>query len=83
MNVFPDHRQYQGFMWKYNDDSIGEWYQDNCLCFGLACAPYLYTQITEFIVRCMSRKGVARVFGYLDDVLVIWDSELDSLHQIP
>ena len=73
VNVFPDHRKFQGFVWNIN--GIDSYFEDNRLCFGLKCAPYLYTQITEFIVRAMENRGVARVFGYLDDFIVVAESE--------
>ena len=68
VHVLPRDRQYQGFVWNY--EGVSTCFQDNCLCFGLRCAPFIYTQITEFVVRCMTRRGIDGVFGYLDDFLV-------------
>ena len=55
-------------MWNYAGSD--KYFQDNCLCFGLHCAPFIFTQLNEFVVRCMSRRGIEGVFGYLDDFLV-------------
>ena len=71
--VFGDHRGLQGFEWNLDGDS--EYYISNSMVFGLRSAPYIFTQHTEFIVRCMGRKGYGRVFGYLDDFLIMEDSK--------
>ena len=75
VNIFPENRPYQCFVWNVNGSD--EWPVDNCLCFGLKCAPFIYTQLTEFVVRCLDRRGVHKVFGYLDDFLVIGDAEIE------
>ena len=77
VHVYPPHRTYQGFMWDFGRGDGLEYLVDCCLCFGLRCAPYLYTQLTEFIMRCMSRRGWDNVFGYLDDFIVVASSELE------
>ena len=80
VGVFPEHRKFQGFLWNVN--GVEQYYEDNRLCFGLKCAPYIYTQITDFIVRSLNRQGVSRVFGYLDDFIVISDSELSCKREM-
>ena len=77
VNIFPDHRRYQGFLWDVNGYGIEQTLVDNCLCFGLKSAPYLYTQITEFIMRTISRLGYPGVFGYLDDFIVVSLTEVE------
>ena len=72
VHIHPGDRQYQGFVWNYQGSHF---FQDNCLCFGLRCASFIFTQITEFVVRCMSRRGFDGVFGYLDDFLLIGSTE--------
>ena len=72
VNVFPPHRTYQGFVWNIGGEDC--YFQDNCLCFGLKCAPYIFSQISDFVIRCM-RRGHNRVFSYLDDFIVLDDSE--------
>ena len=68
------------FLWNVN--GIEQSYEDNRLCFGLKCAPYIYTQITDFIVRSLNIQGASRVFGYLDDFIVISDSELSCKREM-
>ena len=48
---------------------------DGALAFGLKCAPFIFTKITEFVLRCLSRRGVGGVYGYLDDYLVVGDTQ--------
>lgn len=69
INISPRHRKYQGFKWTL--EGVSNYYTDNCISFGLRCAPYLFTQFTEFLVRAMHRRGFHRIFGYIDDFLLI------------
>lgn len=48
VNINPNHRKYQGFVWDL--DGEDRFYTDNCICFGLRSAPYIFTQLTEFLV---------------------------------
>ena len=75
VNVSPYDRRFQGFEWNLNGSE--EVFLDHCLVFGLKCAPYIFTQLTEFIVRSMVRKGFLDVYGYLDDFLVVAETEID------
>ena len=74
VNVHPSHKCYQGFVWQLDGDSPN-YMVDNCLCFGLRCAPFIYSQITDFVVRCMNNRLVTKVFGYLDDFIVVAEDE--------
>ena len=69
VNVNPLHRTYQGFQWEW--EGVHTHFTDNCLCFGLKCAPWIFTQLTEFVVRGMISRGFHKCFGYLDDFLVM------------
>ena len=68
VTVFPAHTKYQGFAWDLG--SGNEFYTDHCLCFGLRCALFVFTQIGDFILRCMARLGVQKVVHYLDDFIM-------------
>lgn len=63
VHIFPGHCQYQGFEWR------GSYYVDNRLSFGLKCAPYIFTSISDFIVRTMGRYGYRVCINYIDDFL--------------
>ena len=45
------------------------YFEDNRLCFGLKCAPYLYTQITELVVRTMNNREASHILGCLDALI--------------
>ena len=70
--VHPDDRTKQGFVWDL--DGTQEYYEDGALSFGLRCAPFIFTQLTEFVIRCMKRRGIDNVFGYLDDFIIVADT---------
>lgn len=38
------------------------------------CSIYIFTRLSEFVVRCMQGRGFHRVFQYLDDFIAIEDS---------
>ena len=75
VHIAPEHRTCQGFCWKI--DGEDRYLVDNCLCFGLKCAPYIFSQLTDFIVRSMERRGFLGTFGYLDDFLIVGNSRED------
>ena len=78
--VYGPHRTLQGFRWQVNGKK--EFLVSNSMTFGIKCAPYIFTLHTEFIVRCMNRRGYDRVFGYLDDFLLMSDSEGECLKML-
>lgn len=63
VHIYPPHRQYHGFEWE------GNWYVDNRLSFGLRCAPYIFTCLSDFVVRTMTRYGFPNCTNYIDDFL--------------
>ena len=69
INVLPGHRQFQGFKWDIGSGDV--WFNDLCLCFGLKCAPWIFTQVSDFCVKCTKLEGVDRCINYLDDFIVI------------
>ena len=69
INVLPSHRKFQGFKWDIGDGDV--WFNELCLCFGLKCAPWIFTQVSDFCVKCAKLEGVDRCINYLDDFIVI------------
>ena len=69
VNIYLPQRTFQGFVWNFKGQD--NYYIDNCLCFGLKCAPFIFSQLTSFVVRCMRHMGYMTVFGYLDEFLVV------------
>lgn len=68
VSIHPDDRKYQGISWVR--EGIQTYFVDTRLCFWVCCAPYIFTQISKFIVNCMSRRGYNKVVGYIDDFWV-------------
>lgn len=83
VNISVGHRTFQGFCWEHDGrESI---FTDNCLSFGLRCAPSIFTRLTEFMVRCMAWRGYHQVYGYIDDFLVVGftlEECNEGLHQL-
>ena len=69
ISVHPDHWQYQGLLWNVN--GVDTFLKDTRICFGLANAPFLFTHVSNFVVRCLQRRGDYRMINYLDDFIVI------------
>lgn len=68
VSIHPDHWDFQGISWNYG--GVPTYLKDTRLCFGLRCAPYIFTQISRFVVNCMARRGFYNVVGYIDDFWV-------------
>ena len=52
------------------------------MSFGLACAPWLFTQLGDFVVRCINRRGVSRVSNYIDDFTVLGASHQECVDKM-
>ena len=68
VSVSPDQWKYQGLEWTLNGKT--NYYCDTRLCFGIRCAPFIFTEISNFVVRCLNRRGYFTVINYLDDFWV-------------
>ena len=47
------------------------YFVDNRLCMGLSSSPYIFSKISDFIVRYANREGVATVINYVDDFALV------------
>ena len=72
VSVHPDHWKYQGISWTLEGNPV--YLLDSRVCFGLKNAPFLFSHISNFVVRCMQRRGFHRIVNYLDDFVVIGDT---------
>lgn len=50
------------------------------MCFGLKCAPVIFTQIGNFVVRCMQRRGYTAIINYIDDFISVGSTFQDCQH---
>ena len=67
-SIHKDSRKYLRFIWK------GKIYQFNCLPFGLASAPRIYTKLMKPVIGLLRKIG-ARLIIYLDDILLMAESK--------
>lgn len=72
VTVSPSHWKYQGLRWPVNGHDA--YIMDTSLCFGLKCAPYAFNQFSNFVKRCLQRRGFVSVISYLDDYWVTGSS---------
>lgn len=66
--INPAQWKFQGLSWEKN--GTPKYIVDTHICFGSRCAPYIFTQITNFVLRCLKRRGFINSTVYLDDFLV-------------
>lgn len=62
--IHPTQWKYQGLSWNVEGQQV----------YLLRCAPYLFTQVSNFILRCFMRRGFSKCVVYLDDFLVAGES---------
>ena len=72
VNIYPGDTVYHAFRWDLGEGQ--QVYFDRALSFGLRSAPFLFTQIGDYVAGCMNRRGILRVSNYIDDFVVIGDS---------
>ena len=61
VSINPDQWTYQGINWIINDEH--KYLYDVRLSFGLCCAPFIFTQLSDFVVeptrdRCINAQAV-------------------------
>lgn len=68
--IRPSDRNYFGLAFR------GQFYVDNCLCFGSRSAPFIFNRITDSVCHYMRDRGIL-CFNYLDDIICL-SKDLDS-----
>lgn len=73
VSINPLHRQVQGIrhMMRWVCDSKEVLLLDTRLCFRIKSAPFIFNQISVFVVQCMMMRGFKMIMNYLDDFLCI------------
>lgn len=69
IHINPRQWKYQGLRWEISGQM--RYLVDTRLCFGISCAPYIFQTISNFVVKCMRRRGFSHVYAYLDDYILI------------
>lgn len=75
--VHPDQWHYQGIKWEL--EGVPTYRMNTHICFGLKCGPYLFTQVSNFVLRCLKGRGFVRCTVYLDDFLVLGNTQEECL----
>jgi hypothetical protein len=72
--IWKNHQKYLRFLWKDNMLEFA------CLPFGLATAPRVFTKLMKPVVALLRQWGI-RLIIYLDDILIMAESQNLVLHQ--
>ena len=72
VSIREDNWPFQGISWQMQGDKA--YLYDVRLSFGLKCAAFIFTELSDFIVRTMNRLGCTKIVNYLDDFLIYGDS---------
>jgi hypothetical protein len=72
--IWKNHQKYLRFLWKDNMLEFA------CLPFGLATAPRVFTKLMKPVVALLRQWGI-RLIIYLDDILIMAESQDLVLHQ--
>ena len=69
VSIHPTDRRKQGLRWNFGQGD--KYLCDNRLCMGLSSSPYIFSKVSDFIVRCTVREGCNYVLNYLDDFAIV------------
>ena len=64
-----------GLHWHFAGSSQPTYFYDTRLPFGAKCSPEIFHRLTQSVRRMMARRGFKTVIVYLDDFLVIGETE--------
>lgn len=75
VSIADSDRKYLKFVWKHSV------YQFTCLPNGLASAPRIFTKLLKPLFSTLRKKGHTNL-AYLDDSLLVSDSNIDCTHNV-
>lgn len=75
VHIDPRDRCRQGLKWAFKGDDVATYMVDNRLCMGLSSSPYIFSRVSDFVVRCAAREGIRDVVNYLDDFCITGKDE--------
>eukprot|EP01113_Clastostelium_recurvatum_P022571 TRINITY_DN2697_c0_g1_i3.p1 TRINITY_DN2697_c0_g1~~TRINITY_DN2697_c0_g1_i3.p1 ORF type:complete len:528 (+),score=127.40 TRINITY_DN2697_c0_g1_i3:3333-4916(+) len=67
--IFPGHHKFFGFVWGKH------YYKDKFMGFGWSWAPWIFTILGRAVVWIAGRRGIRLLLVYIDDFLIIAESE--------
>nr|CAH7742683.1 unnamed protein product [Callosobruchus chinensis] len=68
--VYKKHQKYLRFSFN------SQIYEYNCLCFGVSCAPMIFTKLLKPVVNFLRQRGFLSVV-YLDDFLLLGNDDTE------
>ena len=75
--IHPSNYVGTGLKWKFEGNKVTfTYFVDTRLLFGGKKAPEIFNRLTQAVRRIMARKGFSAIVVYLDDFLIIGESEL-------
>ncbi len=73
VNVSTCSQKVTGFRWNFNGEYV--YLSDTKLPFGSKLSPGIFHRLTQAVRRMMARKGYDHIVVYLDDFLIISDTQ--------
>ena len=70
VSIHPDSSRRMGLSWVFTPGVVTH-LRDNRLCMGLSSSPFVFSKVSDLVVRCMVREGHTQVVNYLDDFAII------------
>ena len=64
INILESHQKYLSFSWSI--DGVNRYFMFTVLVFGLASAPYIFTQLVKVLIKHWRKSGI-RIFAFVDD----------------
>ena len=77
VNIHPAWRERKGLSWDFREGVVNR--RDNHLCMGLSSSPFMFSKISDFVVRCMVREGFDECVNYLDDFCMVSRSQVGCI----
>ena len=75
VHIYLPHHTHQGLKWWFKGDTEPTYIRYTRLCVGLSSSPYIFSRISDFVVRCTKREGVDCMINYLDDLCLIGSNQ--------
>lgn len=75
--IHPDNYQVTGLKWHFKDDRQPTYLFDARLPFGSRCGPSHFHRLSQAVRRCMYRRGFKDLVVYIDDFLIVAQTEED------
>ncbi|KAL9978914.1 hypothetical protein ACROYT_G016498, partial [Oculina patagonica] len=75
--IHPANYQATGCKWRFAGDNFDTFFYDTRLPFGAKSSPGIFHRITQAVRRMMAKRGFHGIVVYLDDFLVIGDTQTE------